>query len=81
LVARNTGNCNIERPKGWTENFFASDSIEVMLASSARKPVDSIKVILERVRGVRYLFSSVNDFYCFNCASVELAVVTSLKGK
>ncbi|KAG0705203.1 hypothetical protein DFH29DRAFT_304376 [Suillus ampliporus] len=51
-------------PKGWTENIFAADKIKPMPASSAGKPVDSAKDMLEEVRGDLYVFSSGNNLIC-----------------
>ncbi|KAG0700221.1 hypothetical protein DFH29DRAFT_933298 [Suillus ampliporus] len=71
----------VSAPRGWTDKIVAADKVKAMLASSIGKTTPSIKDILEQVHGDQYVFSSGNDFYFWNCASDEGAVVTDPKGK
>ncbi|KAG1726974.1 uncharacterized protein EDB91DRAFT_1350422 [Suillus paluster] len=71
----------VSAPKGWTDKIVAEVKVKTMLATSIGKPVATIKDILEQVHGDQYVFSSGTDFYFWNCASDEGAVVTDPKGK
>ncbi|KAF9219630.1 hypothetical protein BS17DRAFT_789092 [Gyrodon lividus] len=66
-------------PKGWTDNIYQETTIKEMINESTGLTVD--KVDLAEIAGSRYVFSSGENLYLYNCSSQEGAVVKSPRGR
>ncbi|KAF9222766.1 hypothetical protein BS17DRAFT_767896 [Gyrodon lividus] len=66
-------------PKGWTEKIIQESNVEEMIGEATGLKVD--KVELAEIAGCRYIFSSGELQYIWNCSNEEGAVFKSPRGR